>query len=73
MTSEDVAYAIERGKNPNVANPYVESYFKAIEGMPTATGGPIKGIVTPDKRTIVFHLSEPKGRLVSDALVLYSR
>jgi peptide/nickel transport system substrate-binding protein len=60
VTAEDVAYAIERGKNPNVANPYVESYFKAIEGMPTATGGPLKGIVTPNKHTIVFHLSEPK-------------
>jgi peptide/nickel transport system substrate-binding protein len=70
VTAEDVAYAIERGKNPNVANPYVESYFKAIEGLPTATGGPIKGIQTPNKHTIVFHLSEPKGQLVADALVL---
>ncbi len=69
-TSEDVAYAIERGKSPNVANPYVESYFKAIEGLPTATGGPIKGIVTPDKHTIVFHLTEPKGQLLAYALVL---
>jgi peptide/nickel transport system substrate-binding protein len=60
VTSEDVAYAIERGKNPNVANPYIESYMKAIEGLPTATGGPIKGIVTPNKHTIVFHLSEAK-------------
>jgi peptide/nickel transport system substrate-binding protein len=69
-TAEDVAYAIERGKNPNVANPYVESYFKSIEGMPTATGGPVKGIVTPNKHTIVFHLTEPKGRLVANSLVL---
>jgi peptide/nickel transport system substrate-binding protein len=60
VTTEDVAYAIERGKNPNVANPYIESYMKAIEGLPAATGGPIKGIVTPDKHTIVFHLTEPK-------------
>ncbi|HEY4810228.1 MAG TPA: ABC transporter substrate-binding protein [Solirubrobacteraceae bacterium] len=70
VTSEDVAYAIERGANPNVANPYIQSYFKAIEGMPTATGGPIKGIETPNKHEIVFHLSEPKGQLVADALVL---
>lgn len=69
VTSEDVAYAIERGKNPNVANPYVESYFKAIEGMPTATGGPIKGIETPNKHTIVFHLTEPKPVFL-EALVL---
>src|SRR6266566_2099110 len=69
VTSEDVAYAIARGKNPNVANPYVESYFKAIEGLPTATGGPLKGIETPNKHTIVFHLSESKPVFV-DSLVL---
>ncbi len=70
VTSEDVAYAIERGANPNVANPYIQSYFASIEGMPKATGGPIPGITTPDKHTIVFKLTEPKGQLVADALVL---
>jgi peptide/nickel transport system substrate-binding protein len=70
VTSEDVAYAIERGANPNVANPYIGSYFKSIEGEPTATGGPIKGIETPNKYEIVFHLTEPKGQLVADALLL---
>src|ERR1035438_4186896 len=68
VTSEDVAYAIERGANPNVANPYFQSYFEAVEGAPKATGGPIKGITTPDKHTIVFKLAEPKGQLVADAL-----
>ena len=28
VTSEDVAYAIERGANPNVANPYFQTYFE---------------------------------------------
>jgi peptide/nickel transport system substrate-binding protein len=70
VTSEDVAYAIERGANPDVANPYIGSYFKAIEGEPTATGGPMKGIETPNKHEIVFHLTEPKGQLVADALLL---
>ncbi len=70
VTSADVAYAIERGANPDVANPYIQSYFKSIEGMPTATGGPVKGIETPNKYEIVFHLSEPKGQIVADALVL---
>jgi peptide/nickel transport system substrate-binding protein len=70
VTSEDVAYAIERGANPNVANPYLQSYFEAVEGVPKATGGPIKGIETPNKHEIVFHLDEPKGQLVADALVL---
>ncbi len=70
VTSEDVAYAIQRGANPNVANPYIQAYFAAVEGMPTATGGPIKGIETPNKHTIVFHLTEPKAQIVADALVL---
>jgi peptide/nickel transport system substrate-binding protein len=70
VTSEDVAYAIERGANPNVANPYFPTYFKALEGAASATGGPLKGIATPDKRTIVFHLSEPKGRVVAESLLL---
>ncbi len=70
VTSEDVAYAIERGANPDVANPYIQSYFKSIEGMPTATGGPVKGIETPNQHEIVFHLTEPKGQIVADALVL---
>ena len=70
VTSEDVKYAFERGKNPNVANGYEEAYFAAVEGMPAAKGGPIKGIETPNKHTIVFHLTEPKGQIVADALVL---
>jgi len=70
VTSQDVAYAIERGANPNVANPYFQSYFEAIEGAPKAEGGPIKGIETPNAHTLVFHLTEPKGQLVADALVL---
>ncbi len=70
VTSEDVAYAIERGANPNVANPYIQSYFKSVEGIPTAMGGPVKGIETPNKYEIVFHLTEPKGQIVADALVL---
>jgi peptide/nickel transport system substrate-binding protein len=70
VTAEDVAYAIERGANPNVANPYIHAYFDAVEGVPKATGGPIPGITTPDKHTIVFKLTEPKGQLVADALQL---
>ena len=71
VSSEDVAYAIERGTNPDVANPYIASYFKSIEGEPTdTTGAPIKGIETPNKHEIVFHLTEPKGQIVADALVL---
>ncbi|HEY1833027.1 MAG TPA: ABC transporter substrate-binding protein [Solirubrobacteraceae bacterium] len=70
VTAEDVAYAIDRGANPNVANPYIHTYFNAVEGVPKADGGPIKGIETPNKHEIVFHLTEAKGQLVADALVL---
>jgi peptide/nickel transport system substrate-binding protein len=70
VTAEDVAYAIQRGANPDVANPYFHSYFESIEGAPKADGGPLKGIETPNKHTIVFHLTEPKAALVTKALVL---
>jgi peptide/nickel transport system substrate-binding protein len=70
VTSKDVASAIERGANPNVANPYIHTYFDSVEGVPKANGGPIKGIATPNSHEIVFHLTEPKAQLVADALVL---
>jgi peptide/nickel transport system substrate-binding protein len=70
VRAEDVAYAIQRGTNPNVANPYIHGYFDAVEGLKTSTGGPIKGITTPDRHTIVFKLSEPKGSILASALVL---
>ena len=46
-TSADVAYAIERGANPNVANPYFPAYFFYIKGAKDATGGPISGHLNP--------------------------
>jgi peptide/nickel transport system substrate-binding protein len=70
VTSEDVAYAIQRGANPNVANPYFSSYYATIEGGQTAKGGPLKGIETPNKHEIVFHLSEPKAQFFASALVM---
>jgi peptide/nickel transport system substrate-binding protein len=70
VTSADVAYAIERGANPHVGNPYIQAYFGAIEGMPTAKGGPIRGIRTPNPHEIVFKLTEPVGGVVAEALQL---
>jgi peptide/nickel transport system substrate-binding protein len=74
VTSADVAYAIERGANANVANPYWEAYFSSLVGakkeVEQGTGGPFQGIATPNKETIVFHLSEPKAPIVLAALVL---
>ncbi len=70
VTSADVAYAIERAANPNVANPYFASYFSQIVGAANATGGPISGISTPDRYTIVFHLVEPTGGFFTGALAM---
>jgi peptide/nickel transport system substrate-binding protein len=70
VTSADVAYAIERGANENVENPYFEAYFKSLQGFNQAKGGPFPGITTPNKSTIVFHLTEPKAPIVLAALVL---
>jgi peptide/nickel transport system substrate-binding protein len=74
VTSADVAYAIERGANANVANPYWEAYFGSLVGakeeLEKETGGPFPGITTPNNETIVFHLDEPKAPIVLAALVL---
>jgi peptide/nickel transport system substrate-binding protein len=68
VTSDDVAYAIERGANPNVANPYFPAYFGYIVGASHATGGPISGISTPDRYTIVLHLTGSYGTFLVGAL-----
>jgi peptide/nickel transport system substrate-binding protein len=70
VTSADVAYAIERGANPNVVNPYFSSYFGSLVGAEKADGGPFPGITTPNRDTIVFHLTKPNAAIVIDALVL---
>ena len=77
VTSADVAYAIERGANPNVANPYFAGYFGSatpapLEGAESAnySGGPIPGITTPDKFTIVFHMTKPGAATLIPALQL---
>ncbi len=77
VTSADVAYAIERGANPNVANPYFPGYFGAgsptpLQGAesPKYAGGPIPGIGTPNKYTIVFHLDKPGATFLVQALTM---
>jgi peptide/nickel transport system substrate-binding protein len=76
VSSGDVAYAIERGANPNVANPYFESYFGDLvgasnpDGKLAVKGGPIPGIETPNRYTIVFHLTKPTAPLLYGALSL---
>jgi peptide/nickel transport system substrate-binding protein len=70
VTSADVAYAIDRGLNPHVPNPYFSTYFSSLLGAGSAHGGPIPGVTTPNSHTIVFHLTEPKAPILASALVL---
>jgi peptide/nickel transport system substrate-binding protein len=77
VTAQDVAFAIERGANPNVGNAYFPAYFGAGSPAPLIgttnpkyKGGPIPGITTPNATTIVFHMMKPGAALLIDALTL---
>jgi peptide/nickel transport system substrate-binding protein len=71
VTSQDVAYAIERMADPNVGNGYWTSYFaNAIVGAAKAKGGPISGIQTPNPTTLVIHLTGTVANTVIQALSL---
>jgi peptide/nickel transport system substrate-binding protein len=73
VTSADVKYGIERGFLTSVANGYAIAYLSDIEGAPTKTLAkfkPISGIQTPDKFTIVFKLTRPRGAIVAGAMAL---
>ncbi|MCW2967427.1 MAG: extracellular solute-binding protein family 5 [Solirubrobacteraceae bacterium] len=69
VTSDDVKYAFERDFNPNVPNGYAGSYYPIV-GADKSKGGPISGIETPDKTTIVFHLTSNFGATFAQALSL---
>jgi peptide/nickel transport system substrate-binding protein len=72
VTSEDVKYAIERGFFSTVANGYAGAYFGDLVGAEPGAkpGTEIKGIRTPDDRTIVFKLSRGTGGVLAGALAL---
>ncbi len=71
VTSGDVAYAISRGANPNVGCPFFETYFSTIVGSAHPKGGRLPGLVTPDKHTLIFHLTTSRRTgLLAAALVL---
>jgi peptide/nickel transport system substrate-binding protein len=69
VTSDDVKYAFERTFNPNVPNGYATSYYPIV-GAQKSKGGPISGIETPDKTTVVFHLTSALGATFAQALTL---
>lgn len=70
VTAGDVKYAIERGFNPSVSNPYAGVYYGDVVGVDRADGGPIAGIETPDDQTIVFRLTKPTAAVLAQATVL---
>ena len=69
VTSDDVKYAFERDFNPNVPNGYALGYYPIV-GSEASKGGPISGIDTPDKTTVVFHLTKNFGATFVRALTL---
>jgi peptide/nickel transport system substrate-binding protein len=69
VTAQDVKYALERGLNPHVLNGYFGVYFPIV-GAKGANGGPISGIETPDKYTLVLKLTKNFGVTTSKALVM---
>ncbi|MGI9184516.1 MAG: ABC transporter substrate-binding protein [Solirubrobacteraceae bacterium] len=77
VTSFDVAFAMERGANPNVGNAYWASYFGSRSPAPlqgaqsiSYAGGAIPGIQTPNRWTIVFRMMKPGSTTLIEALSL---
>jgi peptide/nickel transport system substrate-binding protein len=69
VTSADVKYAFERDFNPNVPNGYALGYYPIV-GSEKSKGGPISGIETPDKTTVVVKLTHDFGPTFAAALTL---
>lgn len=70
VTAADVAYAIDRVANPNVANPYYLGYLESVEGLKDSKGGPIPGVKAVDKSTLQLKLTEPQAGIVVASMVL---
>ena len=72
VTSKDVKYAFERAFSGHVASPYASLYFGDIVGAPAKPGpiADIRGIQTPDDRTLVFRLSRPTALQLTEALAM---
>jgi len=70
VTAADEVYAFERVANPNVANPYYLGYLASIEGMKTASGGPIAGVKATGKYTLQIKLTSPEAPIVVASMVL---
>ena len=73
VTSDDVAYAIQRAFTKQVPGPYVGAYMGDLKGLKAFQDGKAKsiaGITTPDDQTIKFVLDRPRGAILAGALAL---
>lgn len=70
VTAADEVYSFERVANPNVANPYYLGYLSSIEGMKSASGGPIAGVKATGKYTLQIKLTAPEAPIVVASMVL---
>lgn len=73
VTSSDVAFAFERMFNANVQNGYAAGYFPIVGAKLAPGNRKIPGISTPNKTTIVFHLTKAFGATMAKALTLPER
>jgi peptide/nickel transport system substrate-binding protein len=70
ITSSDVAFAFERMFNANTQNGYATGYYPIVGAKLAPGNRPIPGISTPNKTTIVFHLTKPFAATMAKALTL---
>ncbi len=70
VTSSDVAFAFERMFNANVQNGYAAGYFPIVGAKLAPGNRHDPGISTPNKTTIVFHLTKAFGATMAKALTL---
>jgi peptide/nickel transport system substrate-binding protein len=70
VTSKDVEFAFERMFNSNVQNGYASGYFPIVGAKAVVGDKPIPGISTPNKTTIVFHLTKNFGATMAKALTM---
>jgi peptide/nickel transport system substrate-binding protein len=70
VEAKDVKYALERAFTANVPNGYARVYLGDLKGAPKEPGDyqEIPGIETPDKYTIVLHLTKGTGAAAAGAL-----
>jgi peptide/nickel transport system substrate-binding protein len=60
VTAQDVAYAMGRLANPKDGGQY-SFYYTVIKGWDKVANNKVSGIETPDKYTVVIHLTKPTG------------